>query len=829
MMRRMEFPLYRGTSDEFETARLKIPIPTQSRTQPTSVYQTPIASPMARTTPSSIKSQPIESTKNIKMATPTHSEIQFALHLVELILLNVKKLNAKIPSKILKCLNDKKQNKMVIESMLMAPILTHLIRSCISTNKTQQNHHQLLSFFIDYFQQMYPQLIWPKTRHVMETMQTPIKHQMNISCRQSVEIPTPRDTNDDTKFEAFIAKVNAIGNRFDSLETCTNNSKREVCDKLKEIEHKQQELDHKLTRNNTNIVNEWEKSHHNLGKKQQQNIDVLQHQTQKFEDIAQRIQNALKQTEDPKIFESQLAFITQHTTDLERKLDDVHKAIANKANGFKQTVQVALDKYRQMQDVTDLISIGVSPLHTERKEKENDEQQHVDTIREEEKKLSFLNEISESDTGFNYHKKRIQIRNIMNDVVDCKYKIDSFKTTTKCPPSLRVHWEKDTKRMHYIKERDLDKLMRLKRGVARKYREKTTLAPVFEYQIDKPSMDELIKRAKQRIQLKQAKTEPMEKKEAKVVRRTTTKPPELQFKSNPKPPPIRKVKRKKLKRKRTQKITPRTTVISTSMQTVSMVQTSIEQDIQSMASCTEEQDTVNILNHSQNSLNSFCDNVLNQLLTKSISSVDESQSTLNTEQIDAPSPHDVIQSIMNELITKASVAAEHNTIEDNHHMETINELEEEIQTIVHISSSIPKQSLTHLVEHKSPISMEKELHTQIKPIEVAISIPSYPVSSVMTSACTSCLTSRATSACTSAVSSVPTSMVSSLDASDMKRWCNMKVTDSVLSGISISGSDMSLDDSCESEESEDFDNLKESLNRQWNEIQFALNNLQLTH
>ncbi len=46
-----------------------------------------------------------------------------------------------------------------------------------------------------------------------------------------------------------------------------------------------------------------------------------------------------------------------------------------------------------------------------------------------------------------------------------------------------------------------------------------------------------------------------------------------------------------------------------------------------------------------------------------------------------------------------------------------------------------------------------------------------------------------------------------------------------MSGISISGSESIMADSSESDESEDFDNLKESLNRQWSEIQLALNNL----
>eukprot|EP00483_Globobulimina_turgida_P003099 UN03104 len=148
----------------YETPRSKIPIPVQSsQTQPTSIYQTPTPLQFA-STPLTTKSEP---NKPVKL---NNSDVQFALDLVKLILTNVQQLKLNIPQKTLKYLNDSKQHKMVIESMLMAPIIAHLVKSCINVKKmyeTKQNYLQLLAFFIDYFQQIYPQLTWPTPQQLM--------------------------------------------------------------------------------------------------------------------------------------------------------------------------------------------------------------------------------------------------------------------------------------------------------------------------------------------------------------------------------------------------------------------------------------------------------------------------------------------------------------------------------------------------------------------------------------------------------------------------------------------------------------------------------------
>merc|ERR1712154_431365 len=119
------------------------------------------------------------------------------------------------------------------------------------------------------------------------------------------------------------------------------------------------------------------------------------------------------------------------------------------------------------------------------------------------------------------------------------------------------------------------------------------------------------------------------------------------------------------------------------------------------------------------------------------------------------------------------------------------ELAEDTATIVHISPiKQPKQTQTDLikvVEEKkqiihSPICKEynqklKKLQKRIKSFSPETKIKKYSVGTTSTS--------------TSAVSSVPTSIVSSLDSLAVKRLfggsiMNLKVTDSILSGISIS-------------------------------------------
>ena len=208
----------------------------------------------------------------------------------------------------------------------------------------------------------------------------------------------------------------------------------------------------------------WEDSHHHLGKKQQENIDLLEHQTQKFEEISTRIQNALKQTEDPKIFESRLNFITKQTKYLEEKLDDVQQSMADKAVSLEKSVKCALNKYKEMENVSDLISIGVSPhnvlgidgeMHNDDdgKEKEQQRQRELD---EDEKKLSFLYKMDESETGFNYERKKMEIKNIISDVLDCKHKIDKTEQQQHDARALKMRMDKLNYSCEQSKYEELD-------------------------------------------------------------------------------------------------------------------------------------------------------------------------------------------------------------------------------------------------------------------------------------------------------------------------------------------------------------------------------------
>merc|ERR1712130_9840 len=599
----------------------------------------------------SIASQPF-SKQRTKTMKANNSEVQFALDLVQLILTNVKQLNPKIPKKTLKCLNDTKQQKIVIESILNAPIIAHLVKSCICSKRNyqkQQNYLQLLSFFIDYFQQIYPNLIWPKAQRLIlnidnNTNQKKKLQQKNISTKvmeqttksqkkeneDNIETPNNAksrkkcnsDKKDEAKFDEFINKINEIGNKFEMLQNSTKDNKKEICQQIKNIQCKQQEFDKKLTnKNNKNksfkaqLTKNWEDSHHHLGKKQQENIDLLEHQTQKFENIAMRIQDALKQTEDPKIFQKRLNFITEQTKYLEQKLDEVQESMTNKAMNLEQTVKIALNKYKEMENMTDLISFGVSPHNVlrindniqnnktskkEQIEREKEKESETKKMNKEEQKLSFLYKMARSGTGFNYEQKKVEIKNIIKDVLECKHKIDhdqnreNVKTlkmkikkqlnteqndevfeieddeqfmdrikrriqstmtmiqnsTFNAPPSLKVHWNDDQKKMDFIKDDDLDKLMFLKPGIARKYRQnqkenKNISVPPI------PSIDNILQKATKNMKTRKIKTlinasnemlspfistKPIKGHNMKIIRRTTQKPPELQFHSKPIPP-----------------------------------------------------------------------------------------------------------------------------------------------------------------------------------------------------------------------------------------------------------------------------------------------------
>ena len=80
--------------------------------------------------------------------------------------------------------------------------------------------------------------------------------------------------------------MNEIGNKFEILQKCTNTNKSEICHQIETIQSKQREIDKKLVHDSKKenaLKSEWEKSHFHLGKKQQNNIDLLRCQTTKFE------------------------------------------------------------------------------------------------------------------------------------------------------------------------------------------------------------------------------------------------------------------------------------------------------------------------------------------------------------------------------------------------------------------------------------------------------------------------------------------------------------------------------------------------------------------
>ena len=101
----------------------------------------------------------------------------------------------------------------------------------------------------------------------------------------------------------------------------------------------------------------------------------------------------MKQTDDPQIFESRFDFIQKHTKYLEQKLDDVQQTMTDKAQNLEKTVQNALNKYKEIETVTDLISVGISPQNIEfQSENANQSQmqpqpEQSDAINNEEKKL----------------------------------------------------------------------------------------------------------------------------------------------------------------------------------------------------------------------------------------------------------------------------------------------------------------------------------------------------------------------------------------------------------------------------------------------------------
>merc|ERR1712129_590195 len=172
-----------------------------------------------------------------------------------------------------------------------------------------------------------------------------------------------------------------------------------------------------------------------------------------------------------------------------------------------------------------------------------------------------------------------------------------------------------------------------------------------------------------------------------------------------------------------------------------------------------------------------------------------------------------LQLMVEDLINEQNIKREIIQDEDSNLM-----LAQDTKTIIHISPmKLPKNDNANIIH--SPICKEynqklQKLQARIKSFSPECKIKRHSVS-----------TTGRSSACTSMVSSVGTSMVSSLESSEVRRLfgsnLHMKVTDSMLSGISISETDTLCggDDSSDSSSDQEYDDLRESLNRQWTDIQ----------
>ena len=623
-----------------------------------------------------------------------------------------------------------------------------------------------------------------------------------VKVKKSNNIGNNVNKQKEDKFEQFVNKVNEVGDKFKA----NNNN----------VKH---------NNNHSKIDKKWEETYNNLGKAQQENIDLLQHQAEQFEIISKRINNALNQTNDESIFQEKFSFITKQTKYLEDKLNDLQSSITKKANDLETNVKNALNKYKDMENISDLISVGII-----NDDPDKDKDDH-DVIMKDEEKLSFLYEISESNTGFNYNDKRNEIKNIINDVLDCKHKIDQIdkinikkrsdsyqqkmnnnininddindveiesdqqfmdrisnrikstvemleKYTPKIiEPSLNVHWKKDVKQLHFI--------------------------PIDHKQESKPkskskSTKTLKSNQKSKIQPKQCKHGKIKPK-TNVVHRTTQRPPELQFNSKPMSPPKIKFRPKpkpKLKPKQ-RKSYPKPIFLenkifrndnahnnnnanecsmvysSFGIQTKNIIQNSIEQDIKSMASHNEEQDQVNIFNDDEDiSSETIVESIIDDIIAQSILKAKADEST--SKQIEYEQ----------ELVPIIHISPSKHKKEE--HKQEKEAVQDKKSTMIH--SPICKEynvKLAKLQQRINSISPNKSIHGVDE-------VKSYPVSS--------------TASTSTSIASSTISMNTSLS------------TDSSFDLESSSSS---------SDSEDDYDDLKESLNRQWNEIQMTLNNLEL--
>ena len=887
-----------------ETPRRRIPVPLQAQPQPRPLHHTPLCKQRCEHSLSApnttTKHKPPE--KSVVGA----GELHFAERLIAMVLHGAQCLNDKISDQERQQLESLKDSKSTATSLMRAPILRHLVRSCMASNKAQckaTSQNQVISFFVEHFQRIFPLLTFPRVDHLQSQLEA-------ASFPQKDLCPTTATHSIGDSMDVFIEKVHAVGTRLGQSvhrRPCTVR-KPAVKPAAKERTDRKSHRD---------LLKEWESSHHHLGKKQQENIDLLQYQTRQFEGIATRIHDALQQTENPQLFESKLQFITKQTQYLERQIDAAQHSMAEKAKSLEQTVKSALDKYREVEDIGTLVSSGVSPRNILGMDPplERDDCQSVgadDKISEKEQELSFLNRMDQSRTGFDYEQKRKEIRNIIGDVLDCKLKIDdniSKSIKVKVPHHLESIFAPSTTRNDDEEwRRSIQK--RIKSIIHQNRRQSLNVhwdahQERMSYAADFGTGTGTKHKVPAKIQPKLPVTVPLKATKSIAATnstpRTTRKhlhhsiPVHIAKKKPHQAPPCPlpqsrrgrfKVRSRNVKSKKQKKATsislgdtasihklPRRTVgkSSTSIQTHnvensgmqtdplpikrdigpssasqisfqsarSSVRSSAELDLQKMAECKEQDDTVNI-----ESIESLCDDVLDQLCNAELS-------TLQKHDEEEMRQKEEVQAVLEYLIEGAMSSSKKGM---DHVLASPDIIisAERIQVMVPIEAVPSPMTRTYILEETIAPKATVLCRGGTTGWTVEDGVNEQRVQSdnlrPLTAPCTSTFVqspicrkyndnlhrlkqsikgfsspnANAQSHSVSTCSTASTSLVSSID-------CSIDVSDSLWSGVSgipISQSSTFGDDISESQlESQDYQKLKDSLNRQWTDIQQTLRTL----
>ena len=424
--------------------------------------------------------------KDVKIKHKVNDHVMYAYNQMQLIVNQIIELNPMVSSQILKQFKDKKHQINIVKSILKVPFIMNMIKT--SQNDKKQYFELIKFFIDYYSQLYPDLNIPktntiisdtnndngmhnPSQKATLQLTPNEIKKNNNTKAVKKETVPVSNDDEKETiqgnnikgvdikMLDDLLAKMEMIQNKtfnmqqnnFDYQQNINNERIKWENEKRKEVEslHKQQyqlinqttqllNAIHKLSANSINVNNTGNTSNNNNNnnnmvyndemKNDKMKLNRLRNEAKELENVTTRIESALDKIENPKFFQKRINHLTKQTLALQNELNNVEHVMTSKAKDLENTVANTFNKFHEMNNTAQLISAGVNPSILPYSNNNDNNNNNVDTttpiVDEIESKMSFLNEFKVSSTGFDYDKKKKEIKNLIQQVCDIRNDIE---------------------------------------------------------------------------------------------------------------------------------------------------------------------------------------------------------------------------------------------------------------------------------------------------------------------------------------------------------------------------------------------------------------------